>query len=1249
MKRTVWMLRILLVGLLPQMGWGESQTSNMTRVLFLGDNALHKPALRHEILEPVLAQRKIELRYTDDVEVLNPATLAGYDALLIYANIEHIEPDQEAALLGYVENGGGLVALHCASFCFLNSPKYIELVGAQFRRHGAGVFSETIVNSNHPVMWGHEAIESWDESYVHAKHNHDRTVLAERRDGRRAEPWTWVREHGKGRVFYTAWGHDERTWSHEGFHDLVERGIRWASANSPNRLKRVEGLTAFSYSESAAPLPNYVPNARWGTQGDPIQTMQDPLSPQESMKHLATFPDFEVELFASEPQIINPLWMAFDHRGRLWIAETVDYPNELQPDGQGRDRLKILEDTNGDGSMDKSTIFADKLSIPTSFVFANGGVIVIHSGRTEFLGDSDGDDVADVREVLFEGWGTGDTHATASNLRYGFDHWIWGVVGYSGFNGTVGGEAIRFGQGIFRFRPDGSELEFVRSSNNNTWGLAFTEDNVVIGSTANGNASMYMPIANRYYEAVNGWSASRLESIADSQRFFPITERVRQVDWHDQYTAGSGSALYTARQFPAVYWNRGQFVNEPTGHITGQFFLRRKGADFIADNARNFLASDDEWTSPVYAEVGPDGALWVVDWYNYIIQHNPTPIGFDTGQGNAYDTPLRDKSHGRIYRVSYSKGRQPTMLNLEGANAIQLVAALKNDNLFWRLHAQRLLIERGQQDVFRRLRDLVKDQELDEIGSNPGALHALWTMKGLGMLEGNHADAREAAQGALRHTAASVRRAALMVLPRDEQSAAAIIYGGLLHDDDALVRKASLLALSEMPSVEGVGNALLSVFDNEENQGERWILDAATSGSAKHDAAFLKAALKGYRADAETGLSSDFEQVMRRVTTHYALRAPVDSIVATLESLQGADVAVATAVLDGLLAGWPAEAAVRLEASDRATLIALMDSLPASVRDRLLGLSLRWNAPNLFGDRIEAIVGSIREVVANPGASDDDRIEAAQRWFAIDDSPAVAVEILEQISLLSSPAQAVGFVNAVGTSRNDEAGRSILSRWQQFTPTVRRAALAVLMRRSSWVEALLDDVEGGAIARTDLGVEHWSQLRRNRSRRISRRAFRLSQANTEVSQDRESIVKELMPWAEKEGNAERGAEIFAANCAVCHVFNGEGGKVGPELTGIGSRDRRDILLEILDPNRSVEANYRLWTVETKDGTSYSGRLEAETRTTIEILDIAAQKHVVQRSEIASLTASPMSIMPVGFEALPGEDLSSLIEFLVQPH
>jgi uncharacterized protein len=1027
-----------------------------------------------------------------------------------------------------------------------------------------------------------------------------------------------------------------------------------ASDYSGTQFQPRQGLPPFEYMEAPAPLPNYTPNARWGTQGEPIRTMQKPLTPEASLRHLVTFPEFDISLFASEPQVSKPLWLAFDHRGRLWIAESVDYPNELQPEGQGRDRLKIVEDTDGDGRADKVTVFADQLSIPTGFVFAGGGVIVIHSGRTELLKDSDGDDKADERRVLFEGWGMRDTHATASNLRYGFDNWIWGVVGYSGFRGTVGGKEIQFGQGIFRFKPDGSALEFVRSSNNNTWGLGLTEDNLVIGSTANGNASMYMPIPNRYYEAVNGWSAARLESIASSQRFYAITDKVRQVDWHGQYTAGSGSAIYTARSFPREFWNRAQFVAEPTGHLLGLFFLERSGADFRAQNARNMLASDDEWTAPIYGEVGPDGALWMVDWYNYIIQHNPVPNGFQNGRGNAYETPLRDKTHGRIYRVTHKEGRPTDQPRLDPAQPATLLAALKNDNLLWRLHAQQLLVERGNKDIVPQLAALVRDKATDAIGLNPAAIHALWTLEGLGALDGSHRAATEAGLVALKHPSAGVRRAAVMTLPRNEATLNALLAEKLLADEDAQVRMAAFLALAELPPHTDAGAAVLNALGQPRNSGDRWIPDAATAAAAKNDAAFLRALLasaRGDRAGVTSGIDSKdgLGRVTCIVTAHYARRGPTDSIVATLTALQGVAPEVATVVLDGLMEGWPAGSSPKLSDTDKGKLESVMDALPGTVRDRLLALGERWSVPGLFAGRMAAIVASLKAQVADPDAEDAARAAAAKRWIALQDKDDVAAAILSHVTLLSSPTLSTGLIGALGESRNEATGGVIMKHWSKFTPAVRRAAISILLRRSEWALAMLDAVQENTITRTDIPPEYWSQLRQNPNRRVSGRASRLADANVAISADRADIVNKLLPLAKEKGDAARGKEVYAASCAICHKFNGEGGNVGPELTGIASRDRTDILLEILDPNRSVEANYRLWNVTTKDGNTYSGRLEAETQTTVEILDVAAQKHVIQRKDIASLEASQLSIMPVGFEALPADDLKALVEYLAQPH
>jgi len=204
------------------------------------------------------------------------------------------------------------------------------------------------------------------------------------------------------------------------------------------------------------------------------------------------------------------------------------------------------------------------------------------------------------------------------------------------------------------------------------------------------------------------------------------------------------------------------------------------------------------------------------------------------------------------------------------------------------------------------------------------------------------------------------------------------------------------------------------------------------------------------------------------------------------------------------------------------------------------------------------------------------------------------------------------------------------------------------MRRVEWAFALLDAIEKGNIGRTDLAAEQWSQLKLNPDRSIARRAERLSVIAGTISADRQEIVKKLLPLAKERGDPLRGKEVFTTNCAVCHAINGQGGKVGPDLSGIAARDRSEILIDILDPNRSVEANYRLWNVTTKSGETYSGRLETETQTSVEILDTTGQKHAIQRKDIGTMEGTQLSIMPAGLEALPPDDLKSLLEYLCQP-
>lgn len=839
----------LLFGGLAEAAPAAAQQSPGRRieVLFLGHESRHHPSdSAAHFLVPALAAEGFNFSYTTDPADLNQENLAKYDALLLYANHDSITPSQERALLDFVESGKGFIPIHSASHNFRNSARVIALMGGQFDRHGTGTFTVPITRPDHPVMQGLQPFETWDETYIHKNHNPEgRTVLMERVEGDHREPWTWVREQGEGRVFYTAYGHDSRTWKQPAFHALVRNGILWAVGDEVRAEWEKLDLPDLQYTESSR-IPNY-------ERRDPPLKYQLPLSPSESMEHIQVPPGFELQLFAAEPDIVKPIAMAWDEEGRLWIAETIDYPNNIHPGTPGRDRIKILEDTNGDGRADKFTVFADSLNVPTGLVFANGGLIVSQMPDLLFLKDTNGDDRADVKQVIVSGFGIRDTHAGPSNLRYGFDNRVWGAVGYSGFEqGDLG-----FGQAIWSMAPNGTDMAHEASFSNNTWGLGFSETFDIFGSTANNTHAVYVGIPHKYNEDVKGLpNRAGSEKIDGHYLMAPITPNVRQVDVFGGFTAAAGFNLYTAREYPREYWNRIALVSEPTGGVLHRAILEEDGAGFVEKDGWNLLAGVDEWVGPVDAQVGPDGQVWVADWYNFIIQHNPTPPGFDNGQGNAYENPLRDHERGRIYRVVYTGSGDSSPRALSADRPQELIQALADDNLFWRLTAQRLLVERGNTDVVPELIQLVGSQATDELGLSPGPLHALWTLHGLGVLDGSNPQATAAAVGALRHPVASVRKAALQVLPQNDQLLNHLQSAGLLEDADPHTRLAAILRLTEVPASPELGALLYRMSLTPEIAQDEWLSDAVYVAAAQHRPGFMQAYASAigdaqYRAQAE--------------------------------------------------------------------------------------------------------------------------------------------------------------------------------------------------------------------------------------------------------------------------------------------------------------------------------------------------------------------------------------------------------------
>jgi putative membrane-bound dehydrogenase-like protein len=1169
-------------------------------LLLLGTNRGHHGP---QLVEPFLAalgDKEIKVETTNRLDDLNAEKLKAFDVLAIFRDNGELSGEQESALVQFVESGKGFVPIHCASHPFRKSDAYTKLVGGRFLRHGYGPFGTTVIDAQHPAMKGFKGFTVTDETYVSDNLAKDNQVLMVRDEAGGYEPSSWARTQGQGRVFYTALGHDEKTWGQPEFHDLLVRGMRWAAG----RLN------------DDAPKPEVV-------DGKP-----GPLSPADSMKHMHLPEGFRVELFASEPDVVKPIAMTWDARGRLWVLESLDYPNDVRPLGAtGRDRVKICEDTDGDGKADKFTIFAEGLNIPTSLLVTGAGMIVNVAPDIVLLQDTDGDDRADARKVLVTGFGRQDTHAVHANLHYGHDNWIYASVGYSGGEVTAGGKTSRFRQGFFRFKPDGSAFEFLTGTTNNTWGLGFNSDGDLFGSTANNGHAVEVGMPNRAIESVAGWLERGSAGIEDHKEFHSLA-KVRQVDWFGQYTAAAGFEPYTAGALPEAYRERAAFVCEPTGHLVHIDWLVPQGSGFVAKDGFNLLASTDEWTAPIVAQAGPDGAVWTIDWYNYIVRHNPTPPGFKTGAGNAYVTPERDQTHGRIYRIVHESQPKADSPKLDAAKPDTLLAALGHDNLWWRLTAQRMLVERGQKDVVPALAKLAADPK-----AGRAAAHALRVLEGLDAAD------RDAAIAALKHPEAAARRAALATLPTDAGAVGAIVGSGVLGDADPRVRRDALLALAERPGTEAAAKAVAALLNDPANAADRWIARAAIVAAAREPGAFLAgaAALKPTDATRPALVAAS-----RTIAEHLARRG--GDVGPALAALATADPAVTRATLAGLAAAQAADRAPADADALVAQLKALFDAADLPAKLDVVTLARRWGRADAF----DAALGSLRDGLlarlADEAQPEPARLEAARQY--VDLGGAIVPGLLDPITPRVSPAFASGLLDALGRSTAPGLPERLLERWGAFTPAARRSALSALLARPERTTALLDALDAGKIDAGSLPLDAQQRLLRHPDAKLAARAkAALAKTGGLPSPDRQKVLTALLPLTERHGDATRGKKVFEDNCAKCHRYGSLGADIGPDLTGSAASDKHEILTNVIDPNRSVEGNYRQYTVATADGRVLNGLLAAETETAIELLDSEAKRQVVLRQDIEEMKASESSLMPEGFEKLAEADLADLLEFL----
>jgi hypothetical protein len=760
----------------------------------------------------------------------------------------------------------------------------------------------------------------------------------------------------------------------------------------------------------------------------------------------------------------------------------------------------------------------------------------------------------------------------------------------------------------------------------------------VFGSTANGEHAVHLAIPDRFFEAVRGWSGHGSVGIADHKEAHPVTDDVHQVDNFGGYTAAAGFELYTARSFPQDYWDRAAFVCEPTEHLVHLDWLVPQGSAFVAKDGFNLMASTDAWTAPIAAQVGPDGAVWVLDWYTPIVQHNPTPEGFKTGAGAAYETPLRDKTHGRIYRIVADDAKPVVYPKLDPANPQTLVGALKNDNLFWRLQAKRMIVERGGWDLCESLAKLV---ETDPNG--PGAANALYAMQGLDLFKDETGTIISALQAGLESRSAAVRRAVLQCLPRNADCVQEVLAAKMLTAKEPLIRRDALLKLAEMPGTPKTSAAVVSMLCEQRNYEDRWIPLAVTAAGAADAADFLIAATA---APLKPEYKTQLAESVRVVAEHFARGDSRTRIGAVLAALAAGNPELSHAALTGLLAGWPADKSPEISQPMLDSLSKLLASQNAEGRMQVVTLGKRWKAGAQFEAAARDLKKTLLAQVVDAKQPDAARLTAARQLVAVGLDDDAAVELLSAITPKSSPELVVGVLEAGAGSKSPAVGPAIVEHWRDLTDTTRPTAVAILLSRPQWTGALLDGLEKDRIGMTDLSLDQAQKLSQHSDAALAARAKKLFARGGKLpSADRQRVVDEYHSVADRRGDAVRGRTVFEQNCAKCHRHDTLGAKVGPDLTGLAARKKSEILIDVLDPNRSVEGNYQQYNLITEDGRTFSGLLAGDNRTSVELLDAEGKRHVELRENIESLVNTRRSLMPEGFEKLGAGNLADLLEFL----
>lgn len=973
--------------------------------------------------------------------------------------------------------------------------------------------------------------------------------------------------------------------------------------------------------------------------------------PEEAVSTFEIHPDFQIELVAHEPTILDPVDLEFDAQGRMFVIEFPGYPFPEKPGD-----LILLEDNDDDGVYETRKVWASNFPVATSLMPYEGGLLVASPPDILYLKDTDGDDRADHREVVLTGFAVDNQQHNISGLTLGLDHWIY--VQNGGNSGKVhfpdapdDAVNMRYDDLRFTWSTDTSKPRKVERYGRTTGGFELAQDNYGrIFGTHNTQHIQQLVFPGKYLEGIPAPRHGSLAQISNHEegglaRIYPIGPQETRVNHPEQsgyFSGACGITFYNGGRFGQ--FNDAMFICDVVLNLVHVDLLKHTGAPALtatrdaASPKSDFLASTDRAFRPVNATVGPDGALYILDMHRDVIEHPewiPDEIE-ETLDVNA------GKDKGRIFRISpVGIELPPVEVDLTAAEDDHLAILAGVTNGWIRNTAQRLLIERnaiGQQDFLEE----TLDRKFGTHESYP-AVHALWTLHHLGIL-----------------SEATLTRALAVPEPRLQENALWIAE----HYNESEAIKNALTEL-DLVAMSPRSRMILALVSGETG------FESTLQNDLLLDIALKDIDDEWSRLAIATAVGIDPNYMVHEILSRDALynRNGANDMLSKLfmQAGRGTHVGVMCGMLHAAVTKTDGRTEQQLAALD-----GLIDGLNGSSIDQestrnnkyfntavdhlLTNSDLRlqrrgWQLANRFGVVISperrAQLGKSAESAADASLAVDDRLaHLAMTEF---DTPENRVPLLFSMidPLQPAPLQEAAIAQ-LASIRNQNVAQQLLDRWDTLGPKIRRAASNILLYQARNHDLLLTALENGTLTLGEMNfhLERRRTLLHSRDEDIVARAEKLFSDAGVVT--RKEALESMRPALAMNGRPDRGHEIFTELCATCHTVGTEGADLGPNLTEIFRKSSETLLHDIVDPNAGADLRYITYNVETNDGNFYSGIVIADDETGVTLRD-AENEHFIARTDIKEFFSSGLSLMPEELEVgMDPQEMADLLAFLQEP-